>query len=111
MAYSGAPSQKVSWKIASCKTIRWVRDGAWRALSARGGGRRLTVDQEVGDSSPPSCTSRINVLVASSITCKSPVSAMCPHSQVPCSQVLKLEQIAKELAGTFGNHDAVRLCN
>jgi hypothetical protein len=33
------------------------------------------------------------------------------HFEVLCSKVLKLEQIANELAGTFGNHDAVRLRN
>ena len=31
--------------------------------------------------------------------------------EVLCSEVLKLEQIAHELSRTFGNHDAVRLCN
>jgi hypothetical protein len=29
--------------------------------------------------------------------------------EVLCSEGLKLEQIAKELAGAFSNHDAVRL--
>jgi len=38
----------------------------------------------------------------------------CPHRpcdalEVPCPKVLKLEQIAHEPPGTFGNHDPVRL--
>src|ERR1700688_2387855 len=31
--------------------------------------------------------------------------------EVSCPQVLKLEQIAKELAGVFSNHHAIRVCN
>jgi hypothetical protein len=30
---------------------------------------------------------------------------------VLCSKVVELEQIANEPSGTFGNHDAVWLCN
>jgi hypothetical protein len=41
----------------------------------------LTVDQEVGGSSPPSCTSKINGLAASFIPRESLVSALCPYSQ------------------------------
>src|SRR3989442_1360269 len=36
-----------------------------------------------------------------------------PHDtlEVQWSEFVKLEQVAHELAGTFSNHDAVRLCN
>jgi hypothetical protein len=39
-----------------------VRDVACRLLSLDVGNNKLTVDQEVGGSNPPSCTSRINKL-------------------------------------------------
>jgi hypothetical protein len=45
------------------------------------------VDQEVGGSSPPSCTSKIKWLAASCITRELHVSALCPHSQ--CGTTLR----------------------
>src|SRR5262249_26966913 len=43
-------------------------------------------------------------------------SSPCPHwlrdaSQVVCTKVLKLEQVAHELPGTVGNDHTVRCCN
>jgi hypothetical protein len=37
------------------------------------------VDQEVGGSSPPSCTSKINNKVATTLGLERAVSALCPY--------------------------------
>ena len=34
-----------------------------------------------------------------------------PEPSLPEANVLKLEKVSDELAGAFGNHHAVRLCN
>ena len=59
----GASSQKVAQEITNCKENYRVRGGACRGVSPCVRGSKLTVDQEVGGSSPPSCTRQLSEII------------------------------------------------
>ena len=73
-------SQKVSQVLAYCKGSCGVRDAACQTVSASVRSPKLTVDQEVGGSNPPSCTSaRRNFLDKTPLARRAPVALTHSH--------------------------------